>query len=392
MSCSLHAQSRKALEQKREQLINQIEQTTSLLQKTQATKASSLDKYYVLQSTIKKRENLIANYKKEIEVVDTALVLINQEIELIQIEEKELIAQYSEMMRKAYHLRKNNILLQFLFASTSFNDAYVRWQFIRRYKEHQEKQAQLIAQTQNELKQKKINLENTRIEKESLLNQTQAQGFTLSVELNEMDGLVEQLKQDENRIKKQLSQQQKDHAQLNASIQRIIQNEIAKQAAKESKAVARSTPPNNKTTTPKYSVPTYNTKLSGDFAQNKGRFHRPVAGAVVKYFGKQNHPTIPGIKITNNGIDIRSQSSAMVKAIFRGEVVSVNKVPGYQTTIIIRHGGYYTVYSNIEKSFVKAGDNIATHQNIGQLGREKIDLHFEIWNGKQRMNPLQWVD
>ena len=133
-------------------------------------------------------------------------------------------------------------------------------------------------------------------------------------------------------------------------------------------------------------------KLSGVFSQNKGNLPWPVkSGNITGYFGRQDHPTIKGIKITNNGIDIHTGKGAEVYAVFEGKVAGTQFIPGYKHTVIIRHGNYYSVYSNLEKIFVKRNDSIKNGQRVGVVGTNNPDLHFEIWQDKTRQNPVDWI-
>jgi murein hydrolase activator len=69
--------------------------------------------------------------------------------------------------------------------------------------------------------------------------------------------------------------------------------------------------------------------------------------------------------------------------------VGVQFIPGYQNMVIVQHGAYYTVYSNLESLSVSKGDEVAAGQAIGKLGSD--DLHFEVWREKQRLNPAGWL-
>ena len=137
-------------------------------------------------------------------------------------------------------------------------------------------------------------------------------------------------------------------------------------------------------------------RLTGDFKKNRGRLPKPVKnGIVTKRFGKQPHPTLPGIEITNNGIDIRTERNADVFAIFEGKVVSKQFIPGYQNMLIIQHGEYYSVYSNLENVTVKKGEQIGTMEKIGTVAIDRksnvSEVHFEVWRDKIRLNPEDWV-
>ncbi|MBK7338552.1 MAG: M23 family metallopeptidase [Saprospirales bacterium] len=76
---------------------------------------------------------------------------------------------------------------------------------------------------------------------------------------------------------------------------------------------------------------------------------------------------------------------------FEGRVVGIQFIPGYQNTLILQHGEYYSVYSNLNEIFVKRGDSVSAGQEIGRVSREKPELHFELWREKNRLNPEDWL-
>jgi murein DD-endopeptidase MepM/ murein hydrolase activator NlpD len=132
--------------------------------------------------------------------------------------------------------------------------------------------------------------------------------------------------------------------------------------------------------------------LSKDFSQRKGKLPYPVAdGYITRSFGTQPHPTLKGVKINNNGVDIRTDKASDINVVFAGTVVGTQFVPGYQNTVIVQHGEYYTVYSNLEEVLVKRGEKIVANQMIGRLSKDKPEVHFEVWREKERLNPVGWI-
>ena len=140
-------------------------------------------------------------------------------------------------------------------------------------------------------------------------------------------------------------------------------------------------------------------KLSDDFAGNRGRLPFPVAGryTIVGTFGEQQHQELKYVRTNNSGIDIQTNPGAEARAVFNGEVTRVFVVPGYNNSVIIRHGNYLTVYSNLSQVYVKAGDKVSTRQTIGKIftdtesGNATI-LHFQLWKEKTKLNPTPWLD
>jgi septal ring factor EnvC (AmiA/AmiB activator) len=378
----MDGQSRQSLEAKRKQLLEEIKTTSSRLDKTKKNKATTFDQYITLRSQVQNRQMLIENFTLEIAQTDSTIINVSNVIESLKEDQQRLKEDYAAMLRVAYRMKLNDNGLQFIFSAKSFNDAYKRWQYLRQYERYRKNQAYLIEQTQITLEKKVTQLEEERTEKISLLEQAREQKQVVGREMNEMNTLLSKLKGDEKQLLAALRDQQKAHDNLNNAIERIIQKEMERKrrAARTSAGIA---------TAPASSG---SDKLSNVFSQNKGKLPWPVKkGSITGYFGRQDHPTIKGIKITNNGIDIRTSKGAEVYAVFEGKVAGTQFIPGYKHTVIIQHGNYYSVYSNLEQIFVKRNDTIKNGQRVGVVGTKNPDLHFEIWQEKSRQNPVNWI-
>ncbi|MEO6036921.1 MAG: M23 family metallopeptidase, partial [Saprospiraceae bacterium] len=136
--------------------------------------------------------------------------------------------------------------------------------------------------------------------------------------------------------------------------------------------------------------------FSRDFQQKRGQLPWPVeSGFIARGYGVQKHPTLKNIEITNNGVDIRTEESAIVYAVFAGRVAGVQFIPGHDYTIIIQHGTYYTVYANLSETSINKDDQVRMRQPIGRVSNNAItgttELHFELWFQKERLNPAQWI-
>ncbi len=381
---SLFAQNRKELENKRKQLIEEINQTTVLLERTKKDKATALNRYLALQHQIQKRQQLIQTILSEITAADTGIAHANQAIVVLGADMERLKIDYAAMLRTAYRHKKSNSFLIFLFSAKTFNDAFRRWQYIRQYEKYRSKQVLLIQKTRQSLLEKATELKQQKRAKERLLAYQQQQQLKLNSELGEKDKIVQELKANENKFTAELNRQQKAHSQLNKAIEEIIRAEIAKKK-KESRSPEALTASNSEKVEE-------NATASGEFTQKKGKLPWPVSkGYITRHFGAQPHPTLNGIKISNNGIDIQAEQSAEVYAVHEGKVVGKQFVPGYQNMVIVQHGTYYTVYSNLEEVFVSRGDSVSGKQIIGKIGTDKPEVHFEVWHEKQRLNPVHWL-
>ena len=137
---------------------------------------------------------------------------------------------------------------------------------------------------------------------------------------------------------------------------------------------------------------------SADFASMRGSLPRPVSGSfrITSPFGRHTLPDLPDVTYDNPGIDAEVQAGATAQAVYGGTVSGVYMIPGFSTVVIVNHGDYYTVYGNIASSSVKVGDRVRQGQSVGQLTVDPdnpghSEIHFEVWKGKEKMNPQNWI-
>jgi len=378
------SQDRQAMENKRKKLIQDIEKAEQLLSETTRTKETTLIRYNTLQGQIRKRKELIQTLETEVKLADGSVSNLQAVIQSLQNDIDKLYREYGQMARVAYRQKLSFARLSFLFSARSLNDAFRRWQYLRQYDHYRKKQVHLIVETQATLLAQLNEMENRKLEKENLLQDAQRQTEKLAGELGQKDKLLKTLKSDESRLMSDLRQKRKAHEELNSAIEKVIREEMArarKASRKEDTGATAAAA----------------SAASSGFEAQQGRLAWPVEnGTITGYFGRQKHPSLSGVYLSNNGIDIRTDLNASVKCIFPGEVVGVQFIPGYSSYMaIIRHGSYYTVYSNLEEVSVKRGQPVKAKETIGKVRTDPktnaAEVHFEVWLEKNRMNPLDWL-
>jgi len=329
------------------------------------------------------------------------VIALEQDMERLQKE-------YGQMIRQAYRQKTQQNSWLFIFSASSFSQAFRRWQYLKQYNKSRIKTAELIASTQTSLNQKLQQLEEDKSIKDLLLLTEVVQQSAINEEMEDKNQLINTLQADEARLAQALEKQQKQHRRLNNAIESVIRKQIAAQRKRERSRMALADvnrskvnkkrnikPPSSARRSPR--VKPDGLRLSQEFVSNRGRLPWPVKdGVVTKHFGKQAHPALKRIQITNNGIDIKTQAKASVKVVFKGEVVGVQFIPGYNYMVIVKHGSYYTVYSNLEQVVVKKGERINTQEHIGRVSIHPTsrisEVHFEVWKDKTRLNPIKWIN
>ncbi|MEL6656599.1 MAG: peptidoglycan DD-metalloendopeptidase family protein [Bacteroidota bacterium] len=376
-------QSAADLRQKREALQAEIKENTRRLGDTRRNKEAALVQVALLQKQIRNREELIATLQQEIEQTESSIGRTNEVVLALSEDIERLKGEYADLVRAAYRARLQHSWLTFILSSKSFNEAFRRWQYLRQYQRFRSRQAKLIVATQASLASKLSQLERDREDKAILLVTEQNQQTSLGREKNAQDQLLNRLKKNEATILAEIKEQEAAKEELNQAIEKAIAAEMARIRREERASRSSGSTPSRTNTT--------SNAVGGTFAQLKGRLPWPIDGEITKRFGRQPHPTVKGVEISNNGIDISVSGRSDVAVVADGIVVSTHFVPGYRNMVLVRHGDFYTVYSNLETVSVGSGSELSAGQSIGRISKQAGELHFEVWRQKERLNPEKWI-
>jgi len=370
------------LQKKRQDATNDIEFTTRLLKEVQKNERSSLNRLQLLNNKITQRNTVISSINSEIVVYQEFVDNNSMVIEMLNTDIVQIKNEYAELIRSAYRNRNAYDNILFLLSAENVNQAHRRFLYLKRYTAYRENQAEVISTMQLVLNENIVKLEQQKLTKQRLINETQKETRQLSNEKLQQNSEYKKLHNEQRKLRKKLKQQQKVEQQLEREIQRIIEEEARK--SRESGGSGFALTPEQ--------------KLVGDnFAQNKRKLPWPVErGIIIEHFGIHQHPVLTNVQIKNNGINIATEIGSKVRAVFNGEVSRVFGISGGNTAVIIRHGKYLSVYSNLREAVVKKGDKVSTKQIIGTVYFDKDDgsksvLKFQIWHESQKLNPEDWI-
>jgi murein hydrolase activator len=398
-SISVFAQSKEELQNKKEKLEAEIKLTTELLDEAKKEKTQSINTLSTLKRKIAARDEMISTLGIEIGLYTKQISLLAEELEITQmsIAEKQqelasLKEEYAQMIYHAYSNRGAYDRLAFIFSAQSFHQAYKRIKFFQQYSQFRQQQALLITEAEKqlevellELKQTKALLASEKNKKTRALGRTKSEKKQLNGERGEQQGLVNNLHKKEKTLKQELLSKEQKSKALEREIRKIIEEEIrrAKEAAKS-------------TGTPSFSMTPEQKELSDNFTSNKGKLPWPVErGVITGSFGRHKHPVLAGIETFNNGVKITTEKGATARAVFEGKVSKVISIPGAGKAIIVSHGDYFSVYSNLSEAIVKSGDVVKTKQEIGMVttnpSNKETITELQIWKGDQKLDPAQWL-
>jgi septal ring factor EnvC (AmiA/AmiB activator) len=386
--------------------------------KVKSQTKQSLGQLSILKKKIDLQEKYIGNISKEIRSIDDDIYLSNLEIYRLQKQVDTLKMQYAKTVVYAYKNRSSYDYLNFIFSANSFNDAVRRVNYLKSYQSYREKQVSTILETQDLIAKRKQQQIGRKEQKNVALENQTKQVKELEDQKKEKDVVVAKLKSQEKDLQKQIAAKKKKDRDLLNNINRIIQKEIAdaKKAEADRKAAEDKNKPNtNVTTIPGIDKPgaivdkrpvapavkptvTFNSeadlKLSSSFETNRGRLPWPVDNGFVKiHFGSYS---IEGtlLKGDNPGITISTQTGNVVKTVFDGEVAGVFNL-GDGMAVTIKHGRYFTTYSNLTGVSVSKGATVKTGQSIGRAGKDDEgdggQIDFILMIEAKNVNPEGWL-
>ena len=419
------------LRKEQERLEKSISVTKGLLKKAKLNTEATLSELRVLENQVKYREELLKNFDSQIR--STELKIDQKKQQIIDLEEKlqHLIYQYKELLLYAYKHRSKEGQWMYIFAAKNYNEAVKRKKYLIKIAELQRKQKQIIVQHQRLISNEKTELEKEKQSKISIAEQKKIEKEDLLVDKKEQEINYDKLKKAENKLAAEMKLIENKKIILKQRIKEAISAELAAEESRRKANERKNTQKNNtnvatqnttisKTNvkgeksvttssnsiaseTPKKTITISETReveLNQNFESNRGRLPWPVErGTITEGYGRQPHPKLKEIYTNNNGVDISTHRNANVRSVFDGEVTSVLSIPGAGKIVIIKHGNYRTVYSNLQEVYVGVGSKIKTKQAVGSLlsidGEALSISHFEIHqvsNGQiNRMNPSSWI-
>ncbi|TXI85747.1 MAG: hypothetical protein E6Q37_05595 [Crocinitomicaceae bacterium] len=416
------------LRKEQDRLEKSIANTKSLLDKTKSTKEATLNELKVIDNQVQYREELLKNFDNQIRGAELKIEQKDQQIKELTEKIARLKIQYKKLSIYAYKHRSKQGKMMYIFSASTYFEALKRNKYLEKIAEIQRKQKLIILQHQGLISNEKKSLETEKERKIRVAEEKRKEKEAILKDKEKQQKTFQKLKGEEAKLLANLKEEEKKKAVLKQRIKEAIDKEIAaaekerkarEKKEKEKAATASNTKSTGKTSgkttaskptetstpsEPVKKVPTISEtkeyELNKSFESNKGRLPWPVAtGTITEGYGKHAHPTLPNVTTNNNGVDISAPKSAQVRAVFEGEVTSVLSIPGAGKVVIIKHGNYRTVYSNLQEVYVGVGSKVTTKQGIGSLlpvdGETLSVAHFEIHLVQEgqviRINPSLWI-
>lgn len=382
---------RKELEKQKIELQKEIKYVNSLLSENKKASKYSIVQVRNLDKKISIREGLIDNINGEITLLNSNIKKKNKKIEQLEYELEELKVDYARIINQTYKSRSSYNRIMFLLSSSNFNQALKRLKYMEQYTSYRKEQGDKIVEHSEKLAITIEKLENEKNSKVLLIASKESEKSNLESEKGQKEIVLSGLKKKNKKLVANIRSKQKKSDKLQSDIQSIIMEEIRLARAKALKESGSSS-----SNSDKFGLTAEAKALAVNFKSNKNKLPWPVErGVVVSKFGTHRHPTIKNITIDNSGVDIATNKGSEARSVFNGEVSAIIIQKGGAKTIIVQHGSYYTVYSNLSKIYIKKGQKVKTKQKIGEIYTDSRTgdtvLKFKLWVGINPQNPSNWI-
>ncbi|MCX6351963.1 MAG: peptidoglycan DD-metalloendopeptidase family protein [Bacteroidetes bacterium] len=385
------------MENQRRQKEREIEMTKKMLAETAEKQRQTFAYLRILDHQIQMRQELLGTYQNELHLISKHIDANSDIVAALEHDLASLKKEYAQLLYFMYKTKGHSNMVSFIFSAGSFNEAYKRLKFIQFYSDFRQKQFDLMIRTEASLGYKISELHDRQRQKEALINQMAAQKNQLEVDKSEQNQVADKLKGQEQDLRKQLKEKQRIAERLDRAVRDQIAKEIAAANSRRTHNRRRRNNDNDKSDSKNSATPE-TMKLSGEFSSNKSRLPWPVeSGFVSGHFGVHEHPTIKNVMVDNKGVKIRTSPGAHARAIFGGEVAAVLELSGSGISVLVKHGEYFTIYSNLRSvsAGIVKGTKISPKEDLGVVGKNldsgETELDFQLWQGYERLNPESWI-
>lgn len=434
------------LQKEQTNLKKDIADKEQLLRSTKKDVNSQLANLQVIGAQIEERKRYVDDINAEVTALGKDQAALERQMARLEAELAECKRKYQRAVTYMFKNRMAASKWQFILSARNFRQMYRRLRYVQEFSKFQRAQGRIIQQKEAALLEKRRELMGVKQEKNKLLAEGRAQQKQLEGQHRERQQVVNELNKKQQQLQASIAQQRKKAAQLDARIDKLIQEEIAAaerrraeaerkrkaeaerqarlkaQRQKEAEARKRQQASAKKgggksasagkgkasagkgkarrneepASAPKFTAAdNADRALSNSFAGNKGRLPMPITGsyAITTHYGQYNVEGLRGVQLDSKGINITGHPGAQARAVYKGEVTAIFTYGGMYN-VIVRHGSYMSVYCNLSSTSVHRGQQVEARQSLGTVATDasgNCTLHFQLRKETAKLNPEAWL-
>ena len=370
-------QSKAELEEQRKRAMDDITYVDKMLKSTEKEKNESVQALRIIGNKVNLRESVIRGMSEEILLLKERISLNKLALDMMENDLKILTEDYSKSIINSYKSKKVNPDLVYILSARDFNQGYKRLKYLQQISKFRRNESEIIRELKQQIEGTKERLESDLAGISELQQREVQQKDLLKNEQARKQSMVKSLGNKEKQLRKDLDEKKRIAKRIEDEIAKIIEEERTKALKSDM--------------TPEQRL------IGNNFQENKGRLPWPVErGIVTAHFGIHQHPVLKYVTEENKGIEITSNGKITARSVFKGEVSAISAISGANMTVIIRHGTFLSVYSNLVNVKVKKGAIVETKQEVGEVYADpRADnnciLKFMIFEQKNALDPEQWI-
>ena len=378
ISCRTVGQTRTDLEDRRKKTLGEIEYVDNLLKTTAKQKSENVNAVRIIGNKVILRESVIKGMREEINLLSDRIDLNTLAIGMMENDLVGLKNDYARAVLNSYKTQKGNPELVYILSAKDFNQGYKRLKYLQQVTKFRRREAEIILELKSQIQTTKEKLQADLFRLSDLKSQEETQKGMLQDEQIKKQKMVNSLSSKEKQLRLDLEEKKRVAQKIESEIARIIEEE-------RKKVIKADNTPEQKL-------------IGENFVENKGRLPWPVErGIITSHYGKHKNLVLKYVEENNIDVEITSSGKVNVRTVFQGEVSRIYPIKGQNMTVIIRHGKYFSVYTNLVNLKVKLGDKVTIKQEIGEVFSDPDNgnnciLKFMIFETNSKfLDPEDWL-
>ena len=222
----------RGLQGQRSKIQKKIKEQEQALRQNQADVKLRLENLITLNTQIGERQKNIDGIQQDIHHIEGNIDILKAQLQTLERQLADRKAKYIKSMR--YMARHNTVQdkLMFIFSAKNLAQMYRRLRFVREYADYQKAQGEMVKTKQAQVTGKHVQLEHVKGQKSNLLYKGKIEKTALVGQQDEQKKVVESLKNQQQTIQKVIAEQRQKDAAMNAQIDRLVAQEVAKARAR----------------------------------------------------------------------------------------------------------------------------------------------------------------
>ena len=221
-----------SLKSEQVQVRKQIQEQERKLQANERDVKKRLQNLMVINNEIADKRRTIDTIRQDITRLDGDISVLDNQLHTLQAELEERKQRYMKSMRYMHRNRNIQSQLMFVFSAKHLSEMYRRMRFVREYASYQQAQGEAVQHMQQQVAEAYEELKSTKRLKNDLLYRGEQERKSLESKQVEQQQVVTSLKKEQKAIQGIIAQQKKRDAELNARIDKLIAEEIARAKAR----------------------------------------------------------------------------------------------------------------------------------------------------------------